>query len=354
MSTKLARIAATAATLTAVTLGLNACSATPAPTTPAASTQAPASSQAPAASETPATSQPTAASETPTSAPAQSSEAPTKPATEAPVVAGTPDPADGKPGAAACYDDKGENRTTATSDAVVKADGLVAAWLCGDAPGGYGSVGPVEPLVTDLPGLVADFDKLAPFSGEMPQAVGSIYRVVLQYADGTFTVIEGDDQDGAPITQGTAQKAGGDSFFSDVKGRWLDQRVANGAFELGAMSEQMATCPAAPDFLMPAPLTDVSGGWACAGGSEVLTKRVLDPELAKAIAAVLETQSTPVAQGLGTSAESISLMTPFGEAITLQRLDDNSGWQWTGDSGISIFKPGSNLAKSIDQALHSV
>lgn len=345
------RTAAAVATLAGLAVGLAACSpdgtpaepGTPVPTvTETTVASEPAATVTEPAIDDPDTTEPT---ETESSEPADTAAPPSdgdKPAM---------DPAEGDlPGAVACYDDNGENRTL---DAAVRAEeGAVRAWLCGDAPGGYGTVGPMEPLVGDIDAILADLAALPERTDDPPQEQAGLYRVVFEYEDGSFSIVEGDDQPEGSVWIGEEERVGGEQFLNQVRGRWLDQRLAVGPPDEDAAPHATA-CPAPDHYIVAHPIEDVSGGWICAGNSEELTALPMDPELAELIAGELRANSTPSEANLPATGTSLSLMVPWGEATVLKMLDNEPGFLWISDQGGMKYEPSPEVGDAIGKAIRN-
>ena len=333
-------IKAFAITAAATSLALSAC----APTSPAASPTPSVTATTP--SQSPTSTQPTPP-ESPSASPTVSESETAAPATDVAI-----DPAPGgKPGAASCYNDAGTPAHEAEVGPEVK-PGAVKAWLCGDAPGGYGTVGPLEPLVMNVDELIAAYNALPPLTNSDAQAPVNYVRLVLEYPDGAQQIIAFDQQDGTPVTGGPAPKQGSIEFFMAVRGLWLDQRGALAAEQAPEVDvDTIATCPAPQHFLINHPVTDVVGGWACKGGSEEFVTKVLDPVVATEIATALESSSKPLEMEATPEGPSFSLVTTWGESILLQKLEGSTDYLWLGDQGPMQFCPGAELAVTMDDVL---
>lgn len=338
----------TTTALAALALGLAACAPT---TTPLASPSPAASQPADPATPTPSpTAVDTTTSAVPTepasSVPSETAEPPS--ATDLPSMA----PADGDlPGAAACYDESGQNRTLDPGVEIEK--GAVKAWLCGDAPGGYGSIGPMEPLLTDVDAILDDFAALPDKTdGQGPQEAAGVYRVVFEYADGSLKVLEGDAQAEGPVWAGEAEKVGGSDFLNQVRGRWLDQRLAVGGPDEEALIHSMA-CPAPDHYLVAHPLEDVLAGWICDASSAEVWQSALEPSLAQQIAGEIRDNSTPVDGNLPITDVSVSLMVPWGEATPLRMLTNEPGFLWVSEQGAMQYQPSADVEREIASLLNA-
>lgn len=343
------------ATVATLAVGLTACNQASVPGTPAATTPPPASTPASPAPETTEASTP-APSETPEETPAATPTA-TESETSTPAegALGTMrfDPApNGQPGAAACYDADGKGiRVQQKGPEITK--GAVEAWLCGEAPDGYGSVGPIEPLITDVDSLVEDYLALPELTDDEAQAAASIFRIVFVYPDGTRRVIEGDNQESTAVWGGPAAKQGSEEFAAKVRGHWLDQRYVTKVGVPGEVINLVATCPGPEHTVLAHPITDVSAGWICYGDShETVEKTLLDADLAKRLAAALEENSTPIEPG-SVNQNSIHLATPWGESIMLQGLQDEEGFQYRGEQGIMKFTVPAELEREVNAAVEN-
>lgn len=339
-------LTATAATLA---VGLTACNqstapATPTPTTPtsAQSVESTPSSQAPSPSAT--ETEPTDESPSPTPSATESS-----PSATGAVGTMRFDPApDGRPGAAACYDAEGKGiRVPENQPEITK--GAVEAWLCGEAPDGHGSVGPLEPLITNVDALVGDYLALPPLTDGNAQEAASFFHVVLVYPDGTRRVIEGDDQDSTPVIGSGKPKQGSSEFASKVRGHWLDQRFVTKVPVPGEVINLVASCPGPEHNVLASPIDDVNAGWMCHGKThDTVKKTIIDGALAKRIAESLDINSTPMDGGESVNQNSIHLVTPWGESILLQSLADEDGFQYRGESSMMKYLVPADLARDID------
>ncbi|HJE51195.1 MAG TPA: hypothetical protein K8V15_04345 [Tessaracoccus flavescens] len=331
-------------TIATLAVGLSACApGAMQPDMPAAST--PSTSTA---------STPTGASPSPTDTETSTSASPTateEPTGTEPEVAIHPAP-DGLPGAAACYNDEG----TPAGEAELGPDiepGAVQAFFCGDAPTGYGTVGPLEPVVGEhVEQLIAEYNALPELTNNDAQAAANYSRLVFIYPDGDKRIIGFDEQDDTAVSGGPTKKQGSRDYWLSVRNHWVDQRQEIGDDVPVNAVEVVATCPAPEYHLMPHPIVDVDAGWACQGGSEEFKTQVLEPEFIGRIVDVLEEQSQPAADdNRNTEGPTISLMVPWGESLVLNKLEGEDAYLWRGDQSMMVFAPEGELAAEMGEAI---
>ncbi len=133
------------------------------------------------------------------------------------------------PGAQACYNDDGIPINHSQDASGPAEPGAVKAWLCGDySPDtGAGSVGPHEPLTSGIDELLEGVQSepevdLAVIS--CPAEYNLSFNVVLEYADGTRSIVGG-DRHGCRLTyDGGVAREGGDKFYGEAVTAWETQR----------------------------------------------------------------------------------------------------------------------------------
>ncbi len=133
------------------------------------------------------------------------------------------------PGARACYNDDGTPIHHSQDVDGPAEPGAVKAWLCGDyAPDtGQGLVGPHDPLTSGVDELLEAVQSepevdLAVIS--CPAEYNLSFNVVLEYEDGTRSIIGG-DRHGCRLTyDGGVAREGGDAFYGEALSAWEKQR----------------------------------------------------------------------------------------------------------------------------------
>lgn len=138
----------------------------------------------------------------------------------------------GLPGAQACYNDDGAPISHAQDTSGPAKPGAVRAWLCGDySPDtGTGFVGPHEPLTSGIDGLVEGVQSepevnLAVIS--CPAEYNLSFNVVLEYEDGSRSIIGGDRQGCRLTYDGGVVREDGDKFYGEAVSAWESQREAD-------------------------------------------------------------------------------------------------------------------------------
>ncbi len=187
--------------------------------------------------------------------------------------------------------------------------------------------------------------------GHRGRAAG-VYRVVFEYADGSLKVLEGDAQAEGPVWAGEAEKVGGSDFLNQVRGRWLDQRLAVGGPDEEAIIHSMA-CPAPDHYLVAHPLEDVLAGWICDASSAEVWQSALEPSLAQQIAGEIRDNSTPVDGNLPITDVSVSLMVSWGEATALRMLTNEPGFLWVSEQGAMQYQPSADVEREIASLLNA-
>lgn len=251
----------------------------------------------------------------------------------------------GKLGAAACFDAAGEPVLDVHNQGAIPA-GAVRAWLCTN-PDNYGTVGPLEPLVTDVDGLVAALYAQPELTDDGAAESAEPYTVVFEYADGRMMSFTGDAQDSTVLTDGDTRLQGSEEFFvGQVRARWLDQRAElspSGAYQ------SPLECPAVgyQRSLMPTPFTEVTGGYACVTEDGVAVKSV---ELRESLAAQIGVEALANAVPVEASTEGgdrvLVLTTQWGDRALLRQAGDR--YEFAGDQGLMGWTPAADLAAELD------
>lgn len=287
-------------------------------------------------------------SPTPSESPEPSVEPSSGQATEAsgPEVELFPSP-DGRPGAAACWNEAGEPVMEWHNSGTIEA-GAARAWLCPN-PQHYGTAGPLEPLVTDVDGLIEAFYAQPEVTSEDAQSLAEWYTVVFEYPDGSKRSFSGDIQDSTAMTDGEVRLQGSEAFYRDeVAARWLAQRAEIGAPAGAAQLPQ--ECPVTVNqSLLQVPLGEITSGYACALDQGEPTANVQIPA---ALAAAVGAE----ALADGVSAEAVDdgslqdhrlvLRDVWGDEIVLSKRSDR--YEFRGDSSLMAWTPSQEFAAELD------
>lgn len=299
--------------------------------------------------------EPTVVSPTPTPTPTPApSQGPTSGPSEPPATATVPliRPHTSQPGADACIDEGGSGIDPVRSDTPLER-GAERAWLCGDAPNGMGTVGPVDALTTDVDRIV-DFFNEQPAFDTSDQGCGYEYstmvRVVLEYADGSTAVLSGAAEGCSELTDGVSRKQSGE-FIERMTELWEQQRQA--------MADATPTLEFLPQLCLPAQyslvrakIDEVVGGVVCVGENvEDYAWKELSADLAERVAAEVATATDEV-QERG-SMRWVVLATRWGDQIALEQMGD--GRYWFRDGGrVLAWTPSDALAAELDPIFEEV
>ncbi|MGV8845236.1 hypothetical protein [Tessaracoccus sp.] len=141
------------------------------------------------------------------------------------VLAPVPVPGPHALGAAPCWDERGKARQVSAAGA---RDGAVRAWLCGDPDMVPQTVGPLEPLIQDVDVIVSFIQELAVTSVNdgCNGDAGPSYRIVLDYAGGSQSVLSGETAGCGSINDGQSIRAGGVELLDVALQLWRTQRDA--------------------------------------------------------------------------------------------------------------------------------
>ena len=309
-------------------------------------------SPVPSPTATSAPSTPTEPTETPSETPTQT---PSTTADPGAVVVDLEPARDGMPGAWACYQEDGKTPLDAANTGPDLPTGLARVFLCGDAPDGYMTVGPLDPLVVDPDRVVELFqaqpDYVKPEEKEDPEAncgyeSSSFYRLILEYKDGDKRVITYQHESCQPVTDGTTQKAG-EGFQEKIAELWADQRAT-----ATTTSDPLvgALCPALEFSVLPVTLDDTVAGIACSAQDGIQTSRTtFDGDLAARIAAAAKAEGV-AGNPDGLSEDWIVLTDTWGDQFPMRRADDGA-YFFRGDTEMMLWTPAPELAAEIDQAI---
>ncbi|AQP50535.1 hypothetical protein [Tessaracoccus flavescens] len=282
---------------------------------------------------------------TPTSSPPPS-EAPSSPPAQ---TASQPDlgPAIAQLGAAACFDE-GARQVDSSEGGKPLTRGAVRAWLCGDAPEGMGTVGPVDALTTDVDRILDFFNDqpaLDSANKDCGYEYSTVVRVVLEYDDGSTTVVKGAEEGCSELTDGHTQKQSGD-FVAAMVDLWKAQRAD--LAEMGPELEFLPhMCLPAQYSLIQGKVGDAVGGVACVGETPADAKWVdLSEDLARRIGeeAAKATQEEAVQMG---TMRWVVLSTAWGDQIALERQDDGS-YQFRDGDRVMTWTPSASVAAELD------
>ncbi|MDO5678487.1 MAG: hypothetical protein Q4G35_13410 [Propionibacteriaceae bacterium] len=292
--------------------------------------------------------QPTVSSPAPTTSPEDTPTPSSSPSpTTQPGVEVSLAPApNGVPGAAACLNEAGEPVVEWLNTGTIE-PGAARAWLCADFSA-YGTGGPLEPLVTDVDGLINAFYAQPPLTDNNAQAAAEYYTVVFEYSDGRKMSFTGDVQDSTALIDGENTRQGGVAFYkNEVEARWLAQRAQLGA-PVGDYSVPQE-CPVMSyqQSLFDVRLDAISGGYACAVDRGEPRKSVELPEsLAAKIGAEALANGVPVeANGEGGD-NTFVLSNVWGDRILLRQAGDR--YEYRGDTSLMGWTPSPDFAAELD------
>ncbi|MGO1383247.1 MAG: hypothetical protein ACTHU1_00430 [Arachnia sp.] len=251
----------------------------------------------------------------------------------------TPDPAQDAPGAAACWEAPGQPRTATDEGAT---EGAVRAWLCGDAgnPESFpGTVGPLEPLVEGVDDIIELVQMWEAFDYEVDCTAdgGSEYRIVFDYGDGSHRVMSGMLDGCDTIEDGEQSLPGARDLYDRALELWSQQRERVDPPETETVSQcrppARSVVPDLPPPMQPMlPLTpsDAVTGFTCtedpAAEYEASAGSTLESELVALIADSL-TKDSEEGLGEGHLPTWLTVTGPWGEALTLQRVEGDA-FQW--------------------------
>lgn len=310
----------------------------------------------------------------PTESPSVSpTESPSVSPTESPSVAPTPDPSPtptddptnttvSQPGLEpasgdavgswACYNSDGVSPLEQANTGPTLPTGVKRAFFCADGAAGFGTVGPLDPLITD-PDRIVELFNAQPEHVETEECgyeYSTTYRIILDYVDGDKRIITGQQEPCQPLTDGTTVKAGA-GFDQKVVELWREQRAQYPAEDTTAATDAL-TCAPAQYSLIPMTIADVAGGIYC---SELLEenpvdKVVLSQDLVGRIAEAAQADGVagyPAAEP-GGERGTLLLTNAWGDIFPMTRFGDE--YQYVGDNEMMVWTPAPELAAEMDQA----
>lgn len=271
---------------------------------------------------------------------------------EQPGEGSDPRPAgNGLLGAAACFDDNGEPVQRPTGGPGVET-GAVRAWLCGDATdaASFGTVGPLEPLVTGVDQLV-DFIVAQP---ELPadsmctMEYTLAYRVVLEYPDGSILPVAGELHGCRGVSDGATIRAGGEELYDLARDLWREQRSdADVPVDLFVLPP----CPPSQVMLMPS-LDEIVGAVACVPGPDEFSygQVELHPD---DVALIVEDIRANAVEGEPDGWEAAFALTgSWGEWLALSRTADATGYSFSDAEGVTwVWTPSPEVAELLAAVL---
>lgn len=262
-----------------------------------------------------------------------------------------PEP-NGLPGAAACWTESGEmfvdeGGPGAPTDAA-------RVWFCGDAgpADGFGSVGPMEPLVTGVDELFTYISQAQPAPADQACTMEYTlaYRLVFEQADGARSVVHGELHGCRTIRNGDQVLEGGEGLYTLAQDLWRAQRDDMAEVYDVAMG---ASCQAPTRALLPPLLENLAAGVGCAGEAVGVTdgagQVVLDADLVARIVEELETNSTE-GFGDGQLPQWLVLTGQWGDPMVLHRVDEERFSWFDGDVAM-LWRPSRVLLAELDEQL---
>ncbi|GAA4893087.1 hypothetical protein GCM10025789_07770 [Tessaracoccus lubricantis] len=252
---------------------------------------------------------------------------------------------DGQPGAEVCYNEVDEPVGSWINIGTIDT-GAARAWLC---TSDYGTVGPLEPLVVDVDGLVEALYAQPPLTEADAPETAQSYTVIFEYDDGRKAAFTGDIQDSTELTDGDTSLQGSEAFFRDeIEARWLAQRQ-----QLGRPVGEYAPVQACPvtfnQALFPVELDEVVGGYACALEAGEPTKNV---ELRESVAAQIGAEAlansvpTEAADSDDAGQRTLVLRNVWGDELRLEQRGD--GYEFRGETSLMRWTPAPEFAAELD------
>ena len=257
------------------------------------------------------------------------------------------------PGSWSCYNEDGRSPLLAANTGPELPSGVARAFLCGDGLEGFGTAGPLDPLVLN-PDRIVELFHAAPAPAKTEGCgyeASSQYRVVLRYNNGDTWVLTGYEEDCQPITDGTTSKAGA-GIRQKIIDMWLEQRALANQNDATAATKAL-TCNPAQYSMIPLKVADATGAVAC-GQLDIANPEspvVLDPALVAKIAAAAPAEAVPGqpdSTGPNVETGTILLTNAWGDIHPLTRWGNQ--YQFTGDTEMMVWTPSAELAAEMDRA----
>lgn len=255
-------------------------------------------------------------------------------------------------GSWACYNSDGVSPLTNANTGPTLPAGVERAFLCADGSAGFGTVGPLDPLITD-PDRIVELFNAQPEHVETPECgyeYSTTYRVILDYEDGDKRIITGQQEPCQPLTDGTTVKAG-EGFEEELVEMWREQRAQFPDTDATAATSAL-TCAPAQYSLIPMSIDDAVGGIHC---SELLEdnpvdKVVLPPDL---VARIVDAATAEAVAGYpdpapGAEHGTLLLTNAWGDLFPMTRFGEQ--YQYVGDGEMMVWTPSPELAAQMELA----
>ncbi len=259
------------------------------------------------------------------------------------------------PGAQACYNDDRTPINHSQDTNGPAQPGAVKAWLCGDysQETGAGFIGPHEPLTSGIDELLEGMQSepevdLAVIS--CPAEYNLSFNVVLEYEDGTRSIVGG-DRHGCRLTyDGGVAREDGDKFYGEAVSAWETQRetddgdwvvphICPGPLSLIEMERsdvvQASVCGDKED-----------GSWGAVYLEEDLVGEISE-DLAASYAAHAENDFVEVPE----QRVWLTLSDKFTDYQTFVRHEDGRYHAYDGEGRKWFWKPSEELSVKLDEAL---
>lgn len=252
---------------------------------------------------------------------------------------------DGRHGAVTCYNEAHEPVGDWINIGTIPT-GAARAWLCTN-PDNYGTVGPLEPLVADVDGLIEALYAQPELTDDSAPELAEAYTVIFEYDDGRKMSFTGDVQDATQLTDGENLLQGSVAFFEDeVAARWEAQRESAVApvEEYAALQE----CPALSyqQALLPVSLEEVTGGYACASDGDTSRATELRESLAAEIGREALANGEPVEASQEGGNDVLVLTNVWGDQIQLRKAGER--YEFRGDDHLMGWTPSPEFAAELD------
>lgn len=252
---------------------------------------------------------------------------------------------DGLPGASVCHDEAGEPVADSLLAGTIPT-GAARAWLCTN-PNNYGTVGPLEPLVTDVDGLIEALYEQPGLTDDTAQEIAEAYTVVLEFEDGRKMSFTGDIQDGTSLSDGENSLQGSVAFYRDeVEARWLAQRSEAGAPVGEYVAQQECPLLSYQRSLLPVSLDSVTGGYACASEGDMTRAVELRESLAAEIGREALANGVPVEASEEGGNSALVLANTWGDQILLRKA--GSSYEFRGEDHLMGWTPTPEFAAELD------
>ena len=252
---------------------------------------------------------------------------------------------DGRLGAITCYNEAHEPVRDWINIGTIPT-GAARAWLCTN-PDNYGTVGPLEPLVADVDGLIEALYAQPELTDDSAKESAEAYTVIFEYDDGRKMSFTGDVQDATQLTDGENLLQGSEAFFHDeVAARWEVQRE----LAVAPVGEYVPAreCPAVSyqQALLPVSLEEITGGYACASDGETSRATELTESLAAQIGREALANAVPVEASEEGGNDVLVLANDWGDQIQLRKAGER--YEFRGDDSLVGWTPSPEFAAELD------